>query len=249
MRAADILEGQTIHVKRGRFNSYGFEPCWNSFFDFYLSPKYVSPPLLELQDVTFFLYLRKNLNDKDPSWKMPTLRQMKKKFQISQGKIEAMIARLEAAHLLRKVSGLRTGQENERNDYLLSDPVQTLEEFLTLAAEGMFPGTCTENRYMVYPKSVHEHVPETGTDQQTLTSEQTVWLSILETLKLSLPATTFTTFFDGTDLLSVTEGVATIKTSKPHSIDWIENRMGKKLCRMIENETKQAVKELRFEFV
>jgi len=74
MRANDILDDQIIHVKRGRQNGLGFEPLWNSYFDFYLDSRYFEEPLLELQDVTFHLFLRKNLNDKNKSWKMPTIR-------------------------------------------------------------------------------------------------------------------------------------------------------------------------------
>ena len=45
MRAKDILEDQIIHVKRGRLNGLGFEPAFNSYFDFYLSAKYFGEPL------------------------------------------------------------------------------------------------------------------------------------------------------------------------------------------------------------
>ncbi|GEM_PF-3653333 len=59
MHAEQILEDQILYVKRGRFNGLGFEPAFNSYFDFYLDCKYFGEPLLELQDVTFHLYLRK----------------------------------------------------------------------------------------------------------------------------------------------------------------------------------------------
>lgn len=117
MRASQILSDQVIHVKKGRFNSFGFEPLWNSYFDFYLDSRYFKEPLLELQDVTFHLYLRKNLNDHNPRWKMPTIRQIMKKFRIGQAKVYAMLDRLEKAHLLTLESGVRVDVVNERNDY------------------------------------------------------------------------------------------------------------------------------------
>ncbi len=76
MRADKILDDQIIHVKRGRLNGLGFEPAFNSYFDFYLSSKYFGEPLLELEDLGLHLYLRKNLNDTNKKWKMPTIRQM-----------------------------------------------------------------------------------------------------------------------------------------------------------------------------
>src|SRR3954469_2043217 len=135
-----ILEDQVIHVKRGRTNQFGFEPAWNSYFDFYLSPKYIDPPLLQLDDVTFHLFLRKNLNDNNAAWKMPSIRQMMRRLSVSQVKLTNMMARLDQAKLLEKVSGYRKGDEGENipNHYILSDPVQTLDEFLVLAAAGIF---------------------------------------------------------------------------------------------------------------
>src|SRR6478672_9236884 len=82
MNTSRILEDQVIHVKRGRANSFGFEPAWNAYFDFYLSTKYFDESLLELEDVAFHLLLRKNLNDRNPDWKMPSIRQFKKGFGI-----------------------------------------------------------------------------------------------------------------------------------------------------------------------
>jgi hypothetical protein len=141
MNASQILEDQVIHVKRGRLNAMGFEPCWNAYFDFYLSPKYIDPPLLQLEDVTFHLFLRKNLNDQNPQWRMPSIRQMMRRLDTGQRKIEAMMRRLDEAHLLEKVSGYRAGTDGENipNHYILSDPIPELAEFLAVAAEGYFP--------------------------------------------------------------------------------------------------------------
>src|SRR6266508_5395225 len=138
MNASKILEEHTIVLKRGRFNGLGLVLAFNSSFAFYASTKSVMPALLQLEDISFHLYLRKNLNDKDPSWQMPSIRQMRKKFGIGQHKIEAMLKRLGEAHLLGKVSGSREGEWITRNTYILSDPVQNLEEFLTIAREGLF---------------------------------------------------------------------------------------------------------------
>jgi hypothetical protein len=260
--ASSILEDQVIHVKRGRLNGLGFEPAFNSYFDFYASTKYLDPPLLQLEDIAFHLFLRKNLNDSNPKWKMPTIRQIRKKFRMGQHKIEAMLKRLEAAHLLRKESGVGKGEygRNTRNDYILSDPLQTLEEFLIVAQEGVFGAPlkeewlCTQNEYTVNPSWVHSGVLILSTDQQTLTAEQGVWKNVLEQLKLCMPAATFSMFMQDTELLSLAEGVATIATPKPHTVDWLRNRLGPKIKRAIECElrlldTPQAVTELRFEFV
>jgi hypothetical protein len=120
-----ILDRQIIRLKRRCMNSFGFEPAWNAYFDFYLSSKYVQQPLLQLEDVTFHLFLRKNLNDQDPAWQMPSMRQIKRRLGIGQDRIEAMIERLVTVHLLEKVSGEEQGEKGEHmpNTYLLSHPI------------------------------------------------------------------------------------------------------------------------------
>jgi hypothetical protein len=252
VNAKQILEEQVIHVKRGRLSGLGFEPAFNAYYDFYLDSKYFERPLLELEDVTFFLYLRKNLNDRNPQWKMPTIRQMKKKFRISQDKIEAMMRRLDRAHLLKKESGYRKGEDgmNVRNDYILSDPIQTLDEFLTVAQEGGFlislreewctAESCTENRYTDVPPNGTAPEPESGTDQQTLktkhTSARTVdprWQIVLNDLQLSLATKTFERFLDGTDLIEITNQTAVIGTSQAYARDWIENRLSDRIRRLL----------------
>jgi len=136
--ASTILEDQVIHVKRGRTNGLGFEPAFNSYFEFYLCSKYFDPPLLQMEDVTFHLYLRKNINDRQKDWRMPTIRQMMKHFSTGQRKLNQMMERLAAAHLLTKQSGWSDTEKIMRNDYILSDPIPTLAEFLTVASEGVF---------------------------------------------------------------------------------------------------------------
>ena len=269
MNASKILEDQIIHVKRGRLNAFGFEPAWNAYFDFYLSPRYLNPPLLRLEDVTFHLFLRKNLNDKNPDWQMPTIRQMKKRLSISYDRLHAMMVRLEQAQLLKKVSGFRQGSDGENipNHYILSDPIQSLEEFLVVAAEGVFgvalkeewlrPASvdpCPENRDTLSRNSDQSPVPEIGTLNILKKHETVVWDRVLEQLKPSMPSATFASFLQDTKLLSLAEGVAVITTDRPHTVDWLRNRLGPKIKRAIECElrlldTPQAVTELRFEFV
>src|SRR5215203_2352299 len=97
---------QSLYVKQGRYIDFGFEPCANAFFDFYVNPKYIDPPRLDIQDVGFFLFLRKNVNPKNPSWKMPSIRQMKRRLGIRQDRLSAIMQRLEHTGLLAKESGI-----------------------------------------------------------------------------------------------------------------------------------------------
>lgn len=156
--ASQILEDQVIHVKRGRTNQFGFEPAWNAYFDFYLSSKYLEEPLLKLEDVTFHLFLRKNLNDGDPTWHMPSIRQMKRRLGVGQDRVWAMLERLEKARLLTKKSGKNKGKNasNVANTYELSDPIPTLPEFLYVARAGEF-------LYALREEFLDTPVPESGT--------------------------------------------------------------------------------------
>jgi hypothetical protein len=169
-QADEILNGQVIYLKRGRLNKFGFEPAWNSYFDLYLSTKYLEKPILQLEDVTFHLWLRKNLNDADPTWQMPSIRVMKRKFGIGQNKIEAMLDRLTKACLLKKVSGQGSGDKgaNVTNTYELSDPIQDIDDFLLVAREGKFPHPLKaewqhHQAPPLYPKQVQGAVPEIST--------------------------------------------------------------------------------------
>jgi hypothetical protein len=157
----EILEDQVIRVKRGRLNKFGFEPAWNSYYDYYLSDKYLKKPILKLEDISFHLFLRKNLNDDDPTWKMPSMRMMKRRLSVSQDKIEGMLNRLTQAHLLEKVSGQQKGDKraNVANTYILSDPIQNLLDFLVVAAAGKFPHPLREK----WKKDLVPPVPESGT--------------------------------------------------------------------------------------
>jgi len=248
-------------------NSYGYEPAWNSYFDFYISPKYVSPALLKLEDMSFHLYLRKNLNDRDPIWKMPTIRQMRRKLGLGYGRIYAILTRLEKAQLLFKESGMRKGESNVRNSYILSDPIQDLAEFLVVAAAGIFPHSlrpewsksaeeepCYRISNMVLPNQKHTHVTELVTDQQTLKSEtggDGIWESVLRQLQISTPQGTFGAFLQGTALSVLEEGKATVTTNRPHACKWLQTQMAPRIKKVLTAELaargeKTTVTEVRF---
>jgi hypothetical protein len=271
--AAEILAEQIIHVKRGRFHSFGFEPCWNSFFDFYVSPKYIEPSLLELEDVAFFLFLRKNINDTNPRWKMPSVRHMMKRVGVSQKKLFTMMRRLDEAHLLKKESGYRKGRDNANlaNRYILSDPIQTLDEFLIVAAEGLFarplkpewhPPCITEQYRAVLPAPTPPVSPE-PTEKQTSflqqtgdTKEDRLWDAVLSTLQTQIPSASFQSFVADTRLVSMKGAVATIATPRTFAKDWLENRLSNHLrkalnleLRMRDGEQAQQVEQIAFVFL
>jgi hypothetical protein len=267
-RASHILEDQIIHVKRGRLQGFGFEPAWNAYFDFYLSPKYIAPPLLQLEDVSFHLFLRKNLNDHNPDWKMPSIRQMKRRLSVSQDRLQAMMKRLDQAKLLEKISGYRKGEDGENipNHYILSDPVQTLEEFLVLASSGLFGrplqeewqayleeiDPCTENRYTPYGSPVHPPVPEIDTYKQTsfsnkqeMSNLENLWNAVLATLKLQLLSTTFIAFIEDTRLLAIDNAIATVELANPSAKDWVEQRLSRQLKHLLFIEGKIFIPEMQ----
>jgi hypothetical protein len=274
MDAKAILQDQVIRLKRGRLNGLGFEPAYNAFFDFYLSSKYIDPPLLRLEDVTFFLFLRKNLNDQNPEWRMPSMRQMTRKFRIGQHRIEAIMERLDQAQLLKKQSGRGAGPdgENVTNHYLLSDPLPTLDEFLLVALSGVFgqplreewrefvtDDPCSQYGYTPVAETATPPVAETATppvaetarDQQTLTTKQGVlpendflWNAVLENLKSQLPSTTFYNLVADTRLATLENGVATILTPRAGALEWLTTRLAKKVKLLLTIEAKIAGKEI-----
>lgn len=168
LSAAEILESQVIEIKRGRMNQFGFEPAWNAYFDFYLGTKYFTKPLLRLEDVAFHLFLRKNLNDHDPKWHMPSIRQMKQRLGVSQDRLDSMIERLMGARLLEKESGLQQGPKraNVHNVYIISDPIQGLGDLLVVAASGSLAHPL-KKEWQTYLQKLQEvelpPVPEIGT--------------------------------------------------------------------------------------
>lgn len=243
MQPQQILKDQRITLKRGRTNGLGFEPAFNSYFDFYLSSKYVDPPLLQLEDVTFHLYLRKNLNDSNPDWRMPSYKQIQRKFRIGQGKITSMLARLERAHLLVKVSGVRKDGPNVNNEYILSDPIAHLDEFLTVVEAGVFTpisktdtGGTSEIDIASTPETDEGATSELDDHKQT-SPQQTIWNNVLSLLKKQTTEATYNTFLDGTQLESVCDAVAVITTTKSYAVDWLSAQMANQIRRMLSVET------------
>lgn len=258
-----ILEDQIIHVKRGRTNQLGFEPAWNSYFELYMHSKYFDPPLIEMQDMTLHLFLRKNLNDKNPQWKMPSFRQMRTHFGVSQRKIDPIMQRLSAAHLLTKVSGLHKGADraNITNHYVLSDPIPTREEFLVVATAGGFGRDVKQewavdlNDDTLYAKSVQGEgdpvremhtapICNLHTDQQTLTTNQTgddeanatLWQHVMWALKPNVPAATFHAFMQDMRLLSFEDGNVVLGTPRAWVREWVEVQMKNRIRKAIEVE-------------
>jgi hypothetical protein len=264
MRAKDILEEQLI-VRKGRLNGFGFEPAFNSYFDFYLDARYFGEPLLELQDVTFHLYLRKNLNTQNPRWKMPTVRQIMAKFRIGQSKVYGMLDRLEKAHLLNKESGVKPGTINKRNEYVLSDPIATIAEFLAVASAGLFRfplepsfAPCIRNEYTDVSETNTPACIQNGYDQQTLIPNQTcdsdedkLWLNCLKQLQQQVTADTYMTFLSDTSYQGVIDGIAVITTSRSYAKGYLENRMGSLIKKVLGLELKmnggEKINEVRFE--
>jgi hypothetical protein len=260
MKPERILEEQRITVKRGRTNSLGFEPAFNSYFDFYLSSKYVDPPLLHLEDVTFHLFLRKNLNDNNPEWKMPSYRQIQRKFRIGQGKLTAMMSRLERAKLLVKVSGVRTDGPNVTNDYVLGDPIPHVDEFLAVLAAGFFDPASESDAppasKMDAPPASESDAPPASildADQQTSiqhTSEEAnyavLWQNVQELLRQHVPAETFRLFIADIQLHTIEGDMATIRTPNAKAVDWLKAQMTKPICRLLTAETGEPVTAIRF---
>lgn len=244
MQPVRILDEQRITVKRGRMNGLGFEPCFNSFFDFYLSTRYTNPPLLQLEDVTFFLFIRKNINDGNPDWKMPSIKQMKTKFAIGQGKIDAMMRRLHHAKLLVKVSGKRYDSPNVNNEYILSDPISNVEEFLIVLDAGLFDpipetgiGGVPEMGIALQPELGIGPIPEMGRDQHTSFEQRdittTAWGNVLGLLKQHLPADTYQLFLADTQLLAIEDSTAVLITPRSSANTWLERQMAPSIRRLL----------------
>lgn len=250
---------RSLYVKQGRYIDFGFEPCANAFFDFYVNTKYIDPPLLDIQDIGFFLFLRKNVNPKNPSWKMPSTRQMQRRLGVGWGRIDAIMKRLEHADLLTKESGLGQGEkgENISNTYILSDPRPTLQEFL-LAFRDELKEEWQEYLRGIDPDSEIESSPDSKTESGVRETEspavsdseshkqtsyqQTewddLWNSVLEILKGQLPQTTYYSFVEPTRLTKLCDGKATITLPNPKAKDWIENRLARQIRQLLSIEGK-----------
>lgn len=253
MKPERILEEQRITVKRGRMNGLGFEPCHNAFFDFYLNTKYFNPPLLQLEDVTFFLFIRKNINDNNPEWKMPSLRHIKQRFGMGYGRYAGIMKRLERAKLIVKVSGVRGGQPNVNNEYFLSDPIPYMDEFVAVMEAGLFdPESETDPRHEseIDPWVESEIDSGGGSDSEQLkqTSSlnipgeqtddliKTAWKNVLAILKQHLQAETYHRFLEDVTFISLDEGTITLATNKPYVRDWLALRMDKRLVQLFKIE-------------
>ncbi|HEM61021.1 MAG TPA: hypothetical protein ENO24_01925, partial [Chloroflexi bacterium] len=133
------VEDSLVPITKGKegLRGFGFEPAFNEFYDLYASDRVLSKPVLRLEDIALYLYLRKCVNVEQDDWKPPSIRHLKRKFRIGADTLYEIFERLERAHLLRKVSGVReTG--NMPNQYNLFDPLSE-EQFVKAAKEGAFP--------------------------------------------------------------------------------------------------------------
>jgi hypothetical protein len=133
------IEDNLVPITKGKegLRGFGFEPAFNEFYDLYASDKVLSKPILRLEDIALYLYLRKCVNVDRDDWNPPSIRHLRRKFKISSGKIYTILERLEKAHLLRKQSGVREEGGNVPNRYALFDPLPE-EEFVDAAEAGVF---------------------------------------------------------------------------------------------------------------
>ncbi len=132
------IEDSLVPITKGKegLRGFGFEPAFNEFYDLYASDKVLSKPILRLEDIALYLYLRKCVNVEKEGWKPPSIRHLKRKFRIGADTLYEVLERLEGAHLLRKVSGARRSG-NVPNQYHLFDPLPQ-EEFIEAARAGAF---------------------------------------------------------------------------------------------------------------
>jgi hypothetical protein len=132
------IEDSLVPITKGRegLRGFGFEPAFNEFYDLYASDRVLSKPILRLEDIALYLYLRKCVNVEKEGWKPPSIRHLKRKFRIGADRLYEILDRLERAHLLRKVSGARRSG-NVPNQYRLFDPLPE-EEFIEAASAGAF---------------------------------------------------------------------------------------------------------------
>jgi hypothetical protein len=133
------VEDSLVPITKGKegLRGFGFEPAFNEFYDLYASDRVLSKPILRLEDIALYLYLRKCVNVEQGDWKAPSVRHLKRKFRIGADTLYEILERLERAHLLRKVSGLRESG-NMANQYNLFDPLSE-EQFVKAAKAGAFP--------------------------------------------------------------------------------------------------------------
>jgi len=140
------VEDSLVPITKGKegLRGFGFEPAFNEFYDLYASDRVLSKPILRLEDIALYLYLRKCVNVERDDWKPPSIRHLRRKFKISSGKIYAILERLEKAYLLRKESGVREAGGNVPNRYSLFDPLSE-QEFVSAAEAGAFPASIPDD--------------------------------------------------------------------------------------------------------
>src|SRR3954447_27000332 len=146
LRGAEPVSSETKRrVRLADGQRKGFETAWNEYFDCYATTTYLEEPLIRLEDISYHLYLKKNINPTNPRWELPSFRQLKKILGLSQDKIQGIEARLAEAGLLMKESGKGKGAkgENVANDYLLYEPLE-LTDFLLAITAGRLNGTLNE---------------------------------------------------------------------------------------------------------
>jgi hypothetical protein len=173
--AAPVSAESKRRVRLAEGQRKGFETAWNEYFDCYATTTYLETPLIRLEDIAYHLYLKKNINPTNPRWELPSFRQLKRILGLSQDKIQGIEARLGAAGLLLKESGVGKGRkgENVANDYLLYEP-RALADFLLDVAGGRLAGCLNEKgqrrlaelreRFADIPDAIPQNpVPESGT--------------------------------------------------------------------------------------
>jgi hypothetical protein len=143
--AAPVSAESKRRVRLADGQRKGFETAWNEYFDCYATTTYLETSLIRLEDIAYHLYLKKNINPTNPRWELPSFRQLKRILGLSQDKIQGIEARLGAAGLLLKESGVGKGRkgENVANDYLLYEP-RALADFLVDVAGGRLAATLNE---------------------------------------------------------------------------------------------------------
>lgn len=143
--AAPVSAESKRRVRLADGQRKGFETAWNEYFDCYATTTYLETPLIRLEDIAYHLYLKKNINPTNPRWELPSFRQLKRILGLSQDKIQGIEARLGAAGLLLKESGVGKGRkgENVANDYLLYEP-RALADFLVDVAGGLLAASLNE---------------------------------------------------------------------------------------------------------
>lgn len=130
----------------------------------------------------------------------------------------------------------------------MSDPIQTLEEFLTVAGAGAFSRSlqkkwqsiedtpCIEIQYRAVLIEDTSPVSEIATQKQTSFSKQTsekqidpAWQNALADLKIQIPQRIYDMFLADTTLVAIEDAVAVISTERNYAKDFIEYQLANKI--------------------